>query len=145
MVHNAVETVENCMRDAILTAMDNMIIPRIEMAVRSIIRSSGQGPRSVVQHPDQTIFTGNTENTPLRSAYGRRDLNIGHDRNDETCNVQSLEVGELPVLRPNYDWRAHSHHSYVPIRRVCHSRASYYSTSAMIRQSQDVIIHFLKE
>ena len=64
-VDNAVMTVENCMHDAIFTAMDKVVIPRVEMAVRSITGSSGHGPNFVVQNPDRRNFTGNTENTPL--------------------------------------------------------------------------------
>ena len=35
-VDNAVKTVKNRMPDAISTAMDNVAVPRVEMAVRSI-------------------------------------------------------------------------------------------------------------
>ena len=35
-VDNAVRTIKNRMRDAILAAMDNVVIPRVEMAVRPI-------------------------------------------------------------------------------------------------------------
>ena len=52
-VDSAVMTVKNWIRDAILKAMDNVEIPRVEMAMRSITESSGRGPRSVVQDPDQ--------------------------------------------------------------------------------------------
>ena len=67
-VDNAVMTVENCMPDTILTAMDNVVIPRVEMAVGSITGLSGQGPSSVFQNPDQRQFTRNTENFLLMSA-----------------------------------------------------------------------------
>ena len=40
-VDKAVITVENCIHDAILTAMHNVVIPRVEMAERSITSSSG--------------------------------------------------------------------------------------------------------
>ena len=35
-VDNAVRTIKNRMRDAISAAMDNVVIPRVEMAVRPI-------------------------------------------------------------------------------------------------------------
>ena len=50
---NAVLTVENRMNDGILTAMDNVVNPRVEMAVRSITVSSGQGTSSMIQNPDR--------------------------------------------------------------------------------------------
>ena len=102
--------VENCMHDAILTAMDNVVFPRVEMAVTSITGSSGQGPSNVVQNPDRRDFTGNTENTPTMAASGRLDLNVNQDRNDETRNVENFEDGEFPAWRPNYDRRANAHH-----------------------------------
>ena len=103
-------TVGNRMNDATLTAMNNVVIPRVEMTVRSIIESSGQGPSSVVQNPDRRDFTGNTENTPLMSASSRLDLNVDQDRNDDTRYVENFEDGEFPALKPCYDRRAHAHH-----------------------------------
>ena len=102
-------TVANGMHDAILTAMDNVVIPRVEKAVRSIAQSSGRGRSSVVQKPDRWDSTGSTENTPLMSASSRIDSNIDPDRNDETRNVENFEDGCFPALRPNYDRRAHAH------------------------------------
>ena len=67
-VDNALMTVENCMHDANLTAMDKMAIPRIEMAVSLITVSSGHGLNIVVQKPDWRKFTRNTKNTLLMSA-----------------------------------------------------------------------------
>ena len=47
-----VTAVEIRVHDAILTATGNVVIPRVEMAVRSITESSGPGPNSVVRSPD---------------------------------------------------------------------------------------------
>ena len=110
-VDNAVIAVENCMHDAILTALNNVVISRVEMAVRSITGSSGNGPNSIVQNPDQRDFTGNTENTPLRLASSRLDLNIEKDEIDETRDLDNSEDGDFPETRLNYDRRAHAHHS----------------------------------
>ena len=60
--------IKNRVHDAILTAVDNVVIPRVEMAVRSFTKSSRQGPNRLVQNPDFKDFSGNTENTPLMSA-----------------------------------------------------------------------------
>ena len=67
-VHNAVFTIENRMHGAILTAMDKVVLPRVEMAVTSITGSSGHRPNSEVQNPDRRDFLGNAGNTPLMSA-----------------------------------------------------------------------------
>ena len=69
-VDNAVMTIDVRMHDAILTGLNNVEIPRVELAARSITGSSGQRPSSVVQNFDRSIFTGNTENTPLISISG---------------------------------------------------------------------------
>ena len=48
----AVVAIESRLHDAILTTMDNVIKPRVEMVVRSITnQSSGGGPSSVFQKP----------------------------------------------------------------------------------------------
>ena len=110
VVDNAVMIVENCMHDAILTAMDNVVMPRVEMAVRSIIGSSGQGSSRVVQNPDRRDSTGNTENTPRMSASSRSDVNVDQDKDEETRNVENFEEGDFPALRPNYDRSALARH-----------------------------------
>ena len=45
-IDNVVLTVENRMHDAILISMDKVVIPRVEMTVRSITVSSEHGPNS---------------------------------------------------------------------------------------------------
>ena len=106
-------TVKNRMHDAILTATDKVVIPRVEMSVKSIIGSSGHRPNSVLQNPDRRDFTGNTENTPLISASSRLDLNIDQDGIDETRDIENFEDGDFPALKPNYDWKTHTHHNFI--------------------------------
>ena len=83
------------MQDAILTAINDVVIRRVEMAVRSITGSSGNGRNSIVQNPDGKDFTGNTKNTPLRSASSRLDLNIEHDEIAETRDIDNSEDGDF--------------------------------------------------
>ena len=101
------------MHDAISTAMDKLVIPRVEMAVTSITGSSGHGRNSEVQNPDRGNFLGSAGNTPLMSASSPLDLNTNQDRNVETRNEENFEDGDFSVLRPNYDRRAHTHRSIV--------------------------------
>ena len=75
---------ENRMHDSTLTEMDKVILPRVEMPVRSITGSLGHGPNSVVQNSERANFTGNTETNPLMSASSRLGLNIDQGRIDET-------------------------------------------------------------
>ena len=73
VVSSAVMTVEIRMHDAILTAIDNVIFPRVEMAVKSITGSAGHETNSEVQNPDRRNFLENNRNTPLMSTSGRVD------------------------------------------------------------------------
>ena len=98
------------MHDAFLTAMDKVVIPRVEMAVRLITASSGHGPDSVVQNPDRKDFTGSTENTQLMSAASRLYLNFEQDRIDENRDFENFEDGVFPALKPIYDRKAHVHY-----------------------------------
>ena len=111
-VDNAITDVKKRLHEGNLTAMDNVVIPRAEIAVRLITESSGQGPNSMVQIPDQTYFPGNTEKIPLKSDSGRVDINADLDENDETHFVENFEEGNFPVLRPNCDQQPHAHHSH---------------------------------
>ena len=70
VVYIAVMTLDNRMHDAVFTAMDSVVIPQVEMVIRSFTGSSGEGLSSVVQKPDRKDFTGNTEKNPLMSASG---------------------------------------------------------------------------
>ena len=47
---DALTFVENWVHDGILTTMDNVVIPRVEMAVRSITGPSVHRPNNVVQN-----------------------------------------------------------------------------------------------
>ena len=109
-VVDAVVTVQNQMLDAILTAKDKIVTPRVEMAVRSITGSAEQGLNSVVQNFDQRDFKENTDNNPLLSASSQLDLNIDQDRIDGNRGIENLGDGDFPVLKSNYDRNAHTHH-----------------------------------
>ena len=62
-VSSAVMTVGNRTHDAILTAVDNVVIARVEMAVKSITGSTGHRINSEVQNPDRENFVWNIRNT----------------------------------------------------------------------------------
>ena len=62
-VDSAVMTFENRRHDAILTAIDNVVIARVEMAVKSITVSTGHRINSEIQNPDRDHFVWNTRNT----------------------------------------------------------------------------------
>ena len=94
-VISAVTAVENRMRDAILTAIDNVVIPRVEMAVKSIIGWAEHGTGSEVQNHERRDFVGNNRNTPLMSTSCQLDLDNDLNRNDETRNDVEFEDGDF--------------------------------------------------
>ena len=110
-VNDAVLIVENRMHDAILIAMDKVVIPRVEMDVKSITGSSRYEPNSEVLYPDRGFFLRKAGNTPLMSATSRLDLKSIQDRNDEIRNEKNFEDGDFPALRSNHDRRLQVHHS----------------------------------
>ena len=103
-------TVENRMHDAILSAIDNVVIPRVEMAVKSVTGSTGHETTSEVQIRDLRGFLGNIRNTPLMSASNWLDLDNDLNRNDETRNDVDFEDGYFPALKPNYERIELAHH-----------------------------------
>ena len=110
-VDKTVLIVKTRMHNAILTAMEKVVIPRNNMVVKSIAGSSGHGPNSEVENFDRRDFVGNAVNTPLMSVSTRLDLNTNHDRIDQTRNEENFLDGDFPPLRPNYDQRTQVHHN----------------------------------
>ena len=47
-VDNVVATVATKLHDAILAAMDSLVVPRVELAMKSVNATSGRNPGSVV-------------------------------------------------------------------------------------------------
>ena len=98
------------MHDAILIAIDEVVIPGAEKAVKSITGLARHGTRSEVQNLDLSDFLGNFRSTPLMSASNRLDLGNEINRTDETRNDVDLEDGDLPAIKPIYCWKEHADH-----------------------------------
>ena len=109
-VKSAVMTLKKWMHDAISTRMDNVVVTRVAVAVRSTTEMSGRGSSSVVQDPHQWDLAKSTGNTPLMSASSRISLNVGQHKNVATRDDESFEVGNFLALRPKNDHRAHANH-----------------------------------
>ena len=56
---NIVDTVEDRIQNAILTAIDNIVAPKIELAIRSINASSGRDVTSVTANSERGEHIGN--------------------------------------------------------------------------------------
>ena len=89
-VNSVVAAVENRIQDAILTAVDSVIISSFQLQMKLIIGSSGHGPNIVVQNRDQRNFSRNMKGTPLMRASTPTYLKINHSKNDETGNKEGI-------------------------------------------------------
>ena len=94
----------------ILTAIDNIVVPKDELAIRSINASSDW---------DVTSGTANSEsrehigiNAFFENASGSNNVQQISSRNDETRKNIPDEVSELLVPETRYDQQPHTHHSY---------------------------------
>ena len=58
-VDNNVGTVKTRVHEAIVAAVDNLVIPRVELAIKSVSAASGWDTGGVVIDPDQRSFSGN--------------------------------------------------------------------------------------
>ena len=106
---NIVDTVEDRIQNEVLTAMDNNITPRIELAVRSINVSSGRDAARVTANSkggERIGITASFENVSERN-------NTFHElnANDGTRGNIPFEVNELSVPRTHFDRQPHAHHS----------------------------------
>ena len=79
--------------------------------MRSITGSWELGPEKMIQNPDQMDLPGKTDGTSLLTASSRTNLDIKHGRNDEPRDNKTIDARNFPVLRPNFDQQAHTHHS----------------------------------
>ena len=91
-----------------LMAMDNVVIPREEIAVILITWSPGRGPNSLVPNFDQRDFSWIMKKSALMTASSLTDLNVNQDRNLEARNSANVEDGDSPGLRFIYDRQTHT-------------------------------------
>ena len=103
---NIVDTVEDRIQNAILTAIDNIVAPKIELAIRSINASSGRDATSVPANSERREHVG--INASFENAS---ENNYVRNGNDETRNNIPSEVSELSVPETHFDRQAHTHHS----------------------------------
>ena len=70
-------TVETRVHYEILTAIENLVMPRVELAMKSVIASSGRRMDNFVMDADQRVFSGTIEGVQL-TASSR--LSVGFSR-----------------------------------------------------------------
>ena len=105
---NIVDTVEDKIQNAILTAIDSIITPRIELAIWSKNASSGRDATSVTassERGERVGITASFENVSERNST----LHVLNTI-DETRNNIPDEVSELSVRGTHFDRQPHTHH-----------------------------------
>ena len=92
---NIVDTVEDRIQNAILTAIDNIVTPKIDLAIRSINASSGRHATSASAGSERREHVG--INASFENASGN-DNKLGVSNvNDETRHDIPDEVSEFSV------------------------------------------------
>ena len=81
---NIVDTVEDRIQKAILTAIDSIVAPKIELAIKSINASSARDATSVTANPDRGEQSGIT--APFENVSERNNTLHVLSTNDEPRN-----------------------------------------------------------
>ena len=111
---NVLTTVETRVQDVRLTAIDNLLIPRLEVAMKSVNASSRQDIHSVAPDQDQKDFSGDVEDRQL-TALTRMNSSTDLYKIDETPGSVNVEGGSLSVHERNFDQQTNINHSNVLI------------------------------
>ena len=107
---NIIDTLEDRIQNAILTAIENIVAPKIELAIRSINASSGRDATSVSVNSERWEHVG--INAIFENASGNYNTLGVSNVNDETRHNNPDEVSELPVPETHFDRQTHTHHSF---------------------------------
>ena len=96
-----IDTVEDRIQNAILTAIDNIVAPKIELAIRSTNASSGRDLTSVSAISERREHVGNKAS--FENASGNNIKLEVSIVNDETRHNIPDEVSELSVPETHFD------------------------------------------
>ena len=107
-MENNVETVEDRIQSAILTAIDNIVGPKIELAIRSINASSGRDVASMFANSERREHPG--INASFENASENNNTIGVTNINDEARRNSQDGVSELSVPGTQFDRQSHIHH-----------------------------------
>ena len=108
-MNNIVDTVEDRIQNATLTAIDNIVAPKIELAIRSINASSGRDVTSVSPTSKRRKHMG-TNASFENASENNNTLGVANINDETRHNIQN-EVSELSVPGTQFDRQSHTHHS----------------------------------
>ena len=106
---NVVDTVEDRIQNAILTAIDNIVTPKIELAIRSISASSGRDATSASAGSERREHVG--INASFENASGNDNTLGVSNVNDQTRHDIPDEVSELSVPDTRFNRQPQTHHN----------------------------------
>ena len=109
-LNNINDTVEDRIQNAISTANDNIVAPKVELAVMSINASSGRDVTSVSVNSEHREQVGIT--APFENASRSNDTLGVSEVNDEIRNNFADEVSELSVPETHFYRQPLTHHSH---------------------------------
>ena len=105
---NIIDTVEDRIQNATLTAIDNIAASKTELRIRSINASSGRDVFSVTANSERGEHVG--VNAPFENVSGNNNLLQVSNVNDETRLNIPDEVTELSVPETHFDRQTYTHH-----------------------------------
>ena len=108
-MNNIVDTIEDRIQNAILTAIDNIIAPKNELAIRSKNASSGRDVTSVSANSEHREHVG--INASFENASRNNDTLDVSNVNDETRHNILDEVSGLSVPEKHFDRQPHTQHT----------------------------------
>ena len=107
---NINDTVEDRIQNAILAAIDNIVTPKIELAIGPINASSGRDATSVSANSERREHVG--INASFENASENNNTLGVSNVNDETRHDIQDEVSELSVPETRFNRQPHNHHNY---------------------------------
>ena len=116
---NIVDTVEDRIQNAILTTVENIVAPKIELAVRSVNASSGRDTTSVTANSERGERVGN--NASFENASENNNTLRVPNVNDETRQNIPDEVSELSVPEIRFDRQPQTHHMVTGAKEQIHN------------------------
>ena len=110
---NIVDTVEDRIQNAVLSAIDNIVAPKTELSIRSQNASSGRDVTCVTANSERGEHVGITAS--FENASGNSNTVHVSNVNDEVRQKIPDEVSEFSVPETHFDRQAHTyptgHHS----------------------------------
>ena len=110
-VSNIVDTVEDRIQNAVLTAIDSIVAPKTEWAIRLTNASTGQDARIFTASSEREEQIGIT--APLEDVSEKSNTLHVLNVNEETRNKIPDEASELSVPDAHFDWKPHTHSSQI--------------------------------